>query len=80
MGDTLVYGDGTRSRNTVIEIDGAILMEDFTQNRHGKQKFRHVGGKKIKFPLGTKVTFYRGDIMIGRIDAIGEEMTFETVQ
>ena len=86
-GDTVVYGDGTRQRNTVIEIEGEVLMEDFTQNREGalhnrpgKQKFRHVGGKKIKFSAGTKVTFYRNAVMIGRIDAIGEEMIFDTIQ
>ena len=83
--DTVVYGDGTRLRNYVIEIDGDVLMEDFTQGRegvlhtrNGNQKFRHVGGKKIKFPIGTKVTFYRGGNMIGRIDAIEEEITCVT--
>ncbi len=87
VGDTIVYGNGTRPRNTVIEIDGDILMEDFTQNREGvlytrqcTQKFRHIGGKKIKFPVGTEVTFYRNNNIIGQIDKLGEEITCETIQ
>ena len=87
VGDTIVYGNGTSPRNTFIEIDENILMEDFTQNRegvlhtrHGKQKFRHVGGKKIRFPVGSKVTFYRNNNMIGQIDEIEEEITCETIQ